>query len=980
MGKPRRDQIHGLLSSLTLMQSIPTGRDEPMRNRARISPLGRGSAGGSDGQLASGNGYDAFISYSHAQSGLVAQALQRDLERFAKPWYRARRLRIFRDQTNLAASPQLWPMIEQSLAVADWFILMASPEAAQSRWVRREVEWWRSNKSAERILIALVAGEITWADNDFDWQQTNALPRELAGAFADEPLWIDLRLLMPGSAVVGRPDSKRDRSPELGDVVAEFAAPIHGTDKDNLIGEHVRQRRRTRRTVQSVIATLSLLLVVAITGGVLAVQQRSEAVRQRNEAVRQRDVANARRIAAQADALRERRPDVSLLLAVEALKIAPVVEARTSLAQTLAQSHYSGNLLGHQGQINQVAANPTGKGVATASDDGTVALWDTSDRLHRVRLSTLDGFGGPVVAVDFDQSGKLLAAGGPTSTMLWDISDQTRPRVLVSLAGSDAVRFKPQGNVLFAADQLWSISDPSQPVSLAPVPTDAGIRDADISADGRTLVIAARPASTKLWDISNPRRPMRLAELSDLGDAVALSPNGRMLMLAPRDGAAHMWDIKDPTHPVRAGNLAGTTGVTVFDMAFSPNGRIAATAENDGTTVWDLGDPAHPVQSYRLHGHLHDVYTVAFTRHGSLITGGPGGVAMVWSTANQRSAVAWANLGPFNGAPSIVRFSPDDRTLITAGDRDPTYLWDLADRERPPVRMATIGTPQDFTLKVAISPDGSLLARDVTEHPPSLWDITDRRHPVNLGPIGDVPGQAGFAPDGHTVIRHSGTGRVDLWDISRREHPVRIGAVRNSGTVGFWAQFSPDGRTLAIAGPETTELWNVTERAKPIKLATIAGVGRSIAFRPDGLLLAATSSDTMLSLWDISRLDRPIMVGSVPGENGGDDLAFSPDGLTVVAGSSDAVATVWDVSSPAFPIQVGQALGHGGSVYNIALSADGRTLATGSFDRTVRLWAMPPAIAHVRDPVAVACALAGPNLSREDWKRYLSNLPERSIC
>jgi hypothetical protein len=78
----------------------------------------------------------------------------------------------------------------------------------------------------------------------------------------------------------------------------------------------------------------------------------------------------------------------------------------------------------------------------------------------------------------------------------------------------------------------------------------------------------------------------------------------------------------------------------------------------------------------------------------------------------------------------------------------------------------------------------------------------------------------------------------------------------------------------------------------------------------------------------ISRLDRPTKVGSVPGENGRHDLAFSPGGLTVVAGSSDAIAAV---SNPAFPIQLGQAAGHGGSVYNIALSADGRTLATGSF-------------------------------------------------
>src|SRR4051812_19212717 len=73
--------------------------------------------------------YDAFISYSHAADGKLAPKLQEAIETYAKPWYRRRMLRIFRDETNLSLTPHLWPTIVEHLDRARFLILMASPEA-----------------------------------------------------------------------------------------------------------------------------------------------------------------------------------------------------------------------------------------------------------------------------------------------------------------------------------------------------------------------------------------------------------------------------------------------------------------------------------------------------------------------------------------------------------------------------------------------------------------------------------------------------------------------------------------------------------------------------------------------------------------------------------------------------------------------------------------------------------------------------------
>jgi TIR domain len=125
----------------------------------------------------------------------LAPELQRALHSLARPWYRFRLIHVFRDQTSLSANPELWRSIEAALADSEYFLLMASPEAARSKWVQQEVRWWLANRPLSKLLIVLTDGEARWdeAANDFDWSCTSALPNDLRGRFKQEPLWVDLR-------------------------------------------------------------------------------------------------------------------------------------------------------------------------------------------------------------------------------------------------------------------------------------------------------------------------------------------------------------------------------------------------------------------------------------------------------------------------------------------------------------------------------------------------------------------------------------------------------------------------------------------------------------------------------------------------------------------------------------------------------------------------------------------------------------------
>src|SRR6476620_1388924 len=111
------------------------------------------------------------------------------VERFAKPWYRARSLRVFRDTASLTANPDLWASIEDALGASRWLVLLASPTSARSPYVQKETDWWLTHKSADRLLIVLTGGDFALADDDAP--PTAALPPTLRPVLAAEPRWVD---------------------------------------------------------------------------------------------------------------------------------------------------------------------------------------------------------------------------------------------------------------------------------------------------------------------------------------------------------------------------------------------------------------------------------------------------------------------------------------------------------------------------------------------------------------------------------------------------------------------------------------------------------------------------------------------------------------------------------------------------------------------------------------------------------------------
>ena len=508
----------------------------------------------------SGPGYDAFISYSHALDVPVAMRLQTELQRFAKPWNRRRSMRVFRDQTSLSASPALWTSIVDALDNSRFLILLASPEAAASEWVSREVDRWRELKGPATLLIALTAGEIAWdrERGDFDEARTNALPDSARGLFTSEPLHVDLQWARATQSL-----SRRD--PRLLDSVASLAAVVHDRPKDEMIGEDLRQYRRTRRLARTGLVTVVLLSIVAAASALVAVRQRDEArsqrreaqdqrataEREREEAIRQRDLATSRYLATAASGELDTDPGQSLLLSIAALHLddnpqtygvlLDGVQATTELGAILSET--SGNglvesvnddeaiLLGADGQLTRWSLDDnveTGR-TAVAADDGQLITSAVSGDGTTIATSERDGRA--VMVRDAETMAELgrapIPSGVPVNLPLK--LTLNRDGTLLALRGEDEVI-------------VWDVAL-GEFVHRWPTPSSDGraVLDLSFSDDDRTLAVGGsvgpltdRSGFVQLFDLASGELTREIATMSGGVERLRMSPDG--LLIASLEG------------------------------------------------------------------------------------------------------------------------------------------------------------------------------------------------------------------------------------------------------------------------------------------------------------------------------------------------------------------------------------------------------------------------------------------------------------
>ncbi len=319
-----------------------------------------------------------------------------------------------------------------------------------------------------------------------------------------------------------------------------------------------------------------------------------------------------------------------------------------------------------------------------------------------------------------------------------------------------------------------------------------------------------------------------------------------------------------------------------------------------------------------------------------------------------QNAVLSTSLTKHTDIVRSVAFSPDRRTLASAGNDETVWLWDLTDPADPRPLGQPLTGHTDRVNAVAFSPQGGILVSGSSDNTVRLWNTADPAHPAPLGePLTGHTGWVSsvvFSPDGHTLASASADQTVKLWDLTDPAHPRPLGQlpIGYPGTAGSVA-FSPDGRTLASPGSDhTVQLWNLTEPNHPSPSAQpFSGHTKSVnsvAFSPNGRVLASTGDDGQVRLWDLTNPTQPGSLGEplIIGNTSLSTVTFSPDGNTLAYTGSDRIVQLLNLRNPRSPYPLGLPLtGHTNVVWSVAFSPDGRTLASAGADRTVRLWDIP---------------------------------------
>ncbi len=514
--------------------------------------------------------------------------------------------------------------------------------------------------------------------------------------------------------------------------------------------------------------------------------------------------------------------------------------------------------------------------------------------------------------------GPIQRAGGlPSDVAVGDLSGDGYPDAAIVLGNRTAYWYNEYTGTNL---DLWGANDYS-------VKTQSGL-----FGNRPTALLISPPACTGLnlvahanfnnnVYIMNQTTLSTVATLSahsNVVNGIAWSPNCAYFATASSDKTVVVWYTNNWT-------VAATLSEhqnSVYAVAFSPDSTLLATGGADSQlSVWNL-TAFPPTMDFNVSDGNGTIYALAYSPNGSVLAGGTGN-----RVVRMRSTLDYSLLGNLTNhtlAVKTLAYSQDGSTLVSGSDDDRMVVWDAPNMtlrlDRTPfgADVARVGFSPNGTRLIAASLDGHVRTFLVSDW--SVLDDVTEGSPFVYG--------ADFDRTGQLLLTGGTSNTIRIWDKVVLTSVSRMRTPQEFSVLGV--AYSSQGLLASASEDGTVYVQVASTGAAVTTLPAHSGSANSVAFSPDGGLLATAGSDGRVRVWNTSTWGYTNLTdtGNVT------SVDFSGSGLYLAASNASGGIIVWQASDLSFVRNMTAPA----AVYSIAFNPSGASLVSGGADNILRVW------------------------------------------